>query len=263
MNLLLLASGEHEIPTHDQRARHIRKVLRLSVGDTLRAGIVDGPVGVATIRESGPGGIRVDFEPTADPRPLPHVELLLGHPRPIVLRRLLRDLTAIGAGRIVVTVTELGEKSYYESNLWDDPRTPMLEGAAQGGTTLLPELLRAGSLTEAIETLASASPRRLMLHPESEPGERFAPPATPELIETLQRLAGTPYEEEGPGAPWLTVAIGSERGWTDREVAVLAGAGFSACSLGRRILRTETAAAVSLWAAVSSYDSSRCTASGS
>ena len=42
----------------------------------------------------------------------------------------------------------------------------------------------------------------------------------------------------------VVAAIGSERGWTDRERDVLEGAGFSLCSMGTRILRTETAATV-------------------
>ncbi|MCK7479782.1 MAG: RsmE family RNA methyltransferase [Candidatus Moduliflexus flocculans] len=42
--------------------------------------------------------------------------------------------------------------------------------------------------------------------------------------------------------------MGSERGWTDRELDSLAAAGFRFASLGDRILRTETActAAVTL-----------------
>jgi RsmE family RNA methyltransferase len=39
-----------------------------------------------------------------------------------------------------------------------------------------------------------------------------------------------------------TLAIGSERGWTVREVNLLASHGFTACYLGDRILKTETAA---------------------
>ena len=40
-------------------------------------------------------------------------------------------------------------------------------------------------------------------------------------------------------------AIGSERGWTDAERALLAEKGFTLCSMGKRVLRTETAATVS------------------
>ena len=39
-------------------------------------------------------------------------------------------------------------------------------------------------------------------------------------------------------------AIGSERGWTDRERKLLEDNGFIRCGMGERIMRTETAATV-------------------
>ena len=42
----------------------------------------------------------------------------------------------------------------------------------------------------------------------------------------------------------LVAAIGSERGWTDKERDFLVEKGFTLCSMGERILRTETAATV-------------------
>ena len=42
--------------------------------------------------------------------------------------------------------------------------------------------------------------------------------------------------------PPLTLAIGSERGWTEGEVDLLEERGFRMAGLGRRILKTETAA---------------------
>jgi RsmE family RNA methyltransferase len=39
----------------------------------------------------------------------------------------------------------------------------------------------------------------------------------------------------------LVLAIGPERGWSDRERGLLEGEGFSRLSLGSRALRTETA----------------------
>jgi RsmE family RNA methyltransferase len=40
----------------------------------------------------------------------------------------------------------------------------------------------------------------------------------------------------------ITLAIGSERGWTEGEVELLEAHGFTVAGLGRRILKTETAA---------------------
>ena len=262
MNLLLLEPGERVLDRSDPRARHIRKVLRLRTGDEVRAGELGGPVGVARIADDDRGTFALEFEPREAPPALPPVCLMLGHPRPIVLRRLLRDLTAIGPAGIVVTHTDLGEKSYYESNLWADVRTPLIDGAAQGGTTLLPSVRRAGSLAEAAAAadsiLADASfgvsrvrrePRRLVLHGDGAAvsvaaADADRPQAPPAIAEALGA--------SDPGTR-VVLAVGSERGWTAREVDALAGLGFVAATLGDRVLRTETAALVASWAAVSWY----------
>jgi len=49
---------------------------------------------------------------------------------------------------------------------------------------------------------------------------------------------------EHKGALSVIVAIGSERGWTERERDLLEKNGFTLCSMGSRVLRTETAATV-------------------
>ncbi len=235
MNLLLLEPGERVLEFRDARAAHIRKVLRLQTGGSLRAGELGGPTGTARIVRMDREGIEVDFEPTRDPATLARVELLLGHPRPIVLRRLLRDLTAIGPARVLVAATELGERSYADSNLWEDTRTPMLEGASQGGTTLLPQLVRADSLDTAVSMLHSPRARRLLLHPDGDAAPFGSGPS-------LRR------------DEWVAVAVGSERGWSDREIELLLSRGFSPRTLGLRVLRTEIAATIAAWRAVSWYD---------
>ena len=46
------------------------------------------------------------------------------------------------------------------------------------------------------------------------------------------------------GRQRVIAAIGSERGWTDRERRLLENSGFVRCGMGERIMRTETAATV-------------------
>ncbi len=234
MNLLLLEPDERVLGPRDVRTRHIRRVLRLGPGDRVRAGEIGGRIGIARIVRVAAGGLELDFEPSLDPPALPPVEILLGHPRPIVLRRLLRDLAAIGPARVLVVATELGERSYFDSTLWDDTRTPMLEGASQGGSTLVPQLERARSLETAVSLLRSPLSRRLVLH-QREGAAHFG------------------RESVSAGARWAAVAVGSERGWSDREVELLLAHGFSPCTLGPRTLRTETAAVIAAWQAVSWY----------
>ena len=253
MNVVLLSSQEQTgtLPTRDGRARHIRRVLKAGPGDRVRAGIVGGPLGSMRLLTVDSGGIGYQFDPEPVPEnaargaggellgvpaPAP-VDLLLGHPRPIVLRRMLRDLTTLGVRRILVTHTELGERSYYESNIWDSVESHLREGASQAGSTYLPEVVPVRSLSEAI-VAAGAQARgrrtpaepvtRVVLHPPYRTGD-----------------AVIPLTEIALGAA-VTVAIGAERGWTEAEVALLCDAGFQPAHVGTRTLRTETAAVAAI-----------------
>ncbi|THB67888.1 MAG: 16S rRNA (uracil(1498)-N(3))-methyltransferase, partial [Spirochaetaceae bacterium] len=132
-----------DLPPTDRRAMHIRKVLRAKPGDSLQIGIIDQGIGTARIAAvSGDGVCLVDVLVSSPPEePVPLV-LLLGHPRPIVLRRIIKDATSAGLVRIHVTGTDLGEKSYLESALWSDAaqlQELLVLGAEQGGACRLPQ----------------------------------------------------------------------------------------------------------------------------
>jgi len=236
LNILLLESDETFLTRNDPRVKHVRNVLKLGAGDTLRAGIIDGPTGTASIEQIDRSGMQVRFTPDAaipqsPPARFPaSVDLLLGHPRPIVLRRMLRDLCTIGVRHLIVAPTELGERSYLGATMWRDIRPLLVEGAAQSGHTRLMRVTRCEFLEEALSQCA-ADQLKIVLHPEQ--GQSLA-----------QALESTPVTG-------VTLAVGSERGWTARELDVLAGAGFARAGMGDRTLRTETAAAVACWTAIS------------
>jgi 16S rRNA U1498 N3-methylase RsmE len=62
---------------------------------------------------------------------------------------------------------------------------------------------------------------------------------------TANRVVAHPYGASARGASAeegrLLLAVGPEGGWTDEEVELLESRGFARYSLGRRILRTDTA----------------------
>jgi len=224
MNLILFKPGEWEnpIPRKDPRNVHIRKILKASAGDTLTAGIVNGAMGTALLEEiTSDGAMRFAFTPRTDPAPLSPVTMIIGIPRPPTARRLLKDLTTAGIRRIIFTGTDLGEKSYLTSRLWtrEEYRDAVLEGASQGKTTLLPEVVKLYSLYKAIGLLDDRTDRLALDNVE------------PEI----------PLKDYIPSKDETCLAIGPERGWSDREREMLREGGFSVCSLGDRVLRTETA----------------------
>jgi 16S rRNA (uracil1498-N3)-methyltransferase len=230
LNILLLEETEvgAPIPRADRRWSHVKKVLKKKPGDRLDAGIVDGKLGKAIIRSLTDKALVLDFESEREAPPLAPIRLILGFPRPIQATRILKDLTSLGVAEIRLTGTELGEKSYAQSSIFKnkDFRGPLLEGAEQAGNPRLPEVFTHWNLAACLRAIGGLTPSaehgsRIFLHPYGE-SERMGLGA-------------------GIRAPF-TLAVGSERGWTETEIELLRASGFAARSLGDRILKTETAA---------------------
>lgn len=233
MNICLFSSDEISRPLakNDERAVHIVKVLHKNKGDCFDAGIIGGAAGVATITEiSEEGQIFFSFEPKSRGKPLYPLTLIVGFPRPIQLRRLLRDVAGLGCCRIILAGTALTEKSYLDSNVVSDGSAEkmLLDGTAQAAGTHVPQLLVAKTLKEAVELAKDSFEQEasLIALDNRRPKES--------LHDFLQK----------EGASQTIAAIGSERGWTDGERDFLEESGFTLCSMGSRILRTETAATV-------------------
>lgn len=227
MNIILLKKEELGNPLlkGDVRFSHIREILRSKEGDVLKAGLLQGPFLELTLESIDSEKISYSYrELSQTPPPLYPLTLIIGIPRPPTARRLIKDLTTLGVGRLIFTGTDLNEKSYLTSKLWtkESYKDALIEGAQQGGTTQIPEVEKFYSLKKSLESLEDSS-RGLFLE-----GNREFP-----LLD--QWLNGNPG---GAG----TLALGPERGWTEREIAMLKEWGFQGISLGERILRTETAA---------------------
>jgi RsmE family RNA methyltransferase len=231
MNIVLIEPGERFFPRGDERYAHIRKVLRKGANDSFLAGEIDGPKGPAVIEGMDERGCSFSFEGREPSVPLYPITVIVGFPRPIQLKRLLRDLASLGVASISLCATELGEKSYLESTLVDRgaARAALLDGCMQAGMTALPTLEMRESAAESIERDVPRDAARVILD-------------VAEGAPSLARLS------LGEGESALALAVGSERGWTEGERALFRSRGFQTTGLGPRILRTETAcvAAVSV-----------------
>jgi len=234
MNICLFTSEEisNPLPPKDERALHIFKVLHKTEGDTFDAGIIGGAAGIATITSiDNQGQISFSFEPKSKGKPLYPLTMIIGFPRPIQLKRLFRDIAGLGVKKVILAGTELTEKSYLDSNVIKDGSAArmLLDGTVQAASTHVPELVVVKSLKEAIEEAASA--------PES---------AMASFIALDNRRMTTSLHDflQKEGSTAMVAAIGSERGWTDKERDLLEQSGYTLCSMGSRVLRTETAATV-------------------
>lgn len=233
MNICLFNPQEIEKPLNirDERAQHLIKVLHKKNGDTFTAGIIDGKSGTATITAIAEEEISFTFEAAGEGKLLKPVKMIIGFPRPIQLKRLLRDIAALGVCEVHLTGTELGEKSYMQSTLVERGAAykMLLDGTVQAGSTHVPELFLHKTLQECLEEINAASKTSVLLALDN---------VNPSCSLVHAMSENTNQEKN------VVAAIGSERGWTDKERKMLEEAGFVRCGMGERIMRTETAATV-------------------
>lgn len=242
MNICLFEEREIRaalpLPANDERALHIKKILKKKVGDTFAAGIIDGKAGVATITKIGEegkpdeGAIYFSFKECSDGKKLFPLEMIIGFPRPIQLKRLLRDMAALGVRSVHLAGTELGEKSYLESSLAQESevRKMLYEGTVQAGGTHIPKNFIYSSIRECLDNFDETQNQNQI---------KIA------LDNVNPKSALTKFLEENPvEAKSVVAAIGNERGWTNAERDLLESRGFVRLGMGERTMRTETAATV-------------------
>jgi RsmE family RNA methyltransferase len=244
VNIILFDSSEAGKPLsrRDERTLHLLKVLHKKPGDTFDAGIIGGSIGTGLIESVGLDGLHYSLDLRQDAPPRTPIRVGVGFPRPIQLRRLLRDLSTFGVESIDLISTDLGEKSYRNTTLLSDggARSALVEGAAQSRDTRLPEI----QVYRSLDAWLAEHP----WEPASFDKSSFLRHSVPLLI------APDNVRPEGAMANLtqrnnaMVLAIGCERGWSDRERDILEHAGFLRMSIGTRALRTETAciAAVTL-----------------
>jgi len=256
MNICLFTTDEIKKPLdiRDERAQHIIKILHKKEGDSFAAGIIGGMAGTATItsiekhavtkgnrKEFDEGTLTFSFTPQSDGKRLHPLIMLIGFPRPIQLKRLLRDMAGLGVQAVYLTGTELGEKSYLDSDLatTDSGYQMLLEGTEQAASTHVPLLIKTNSLSECINQIELTYIKSVNKHTLVALDNIDAS----QSITTF--LQQNPLFDETANAPIVTVAaIGSERGWTRNERQLLESHGYTRISMGSRVLRTETAATV-------------------
>jgi 16S rRNA (uracil1498-N3)-methyltransferase len=235
MNLILLNPEEVQpdglAVLSGTRARHVRDVLQAGEGTSIRVGVVDGPMGTATVTE-GDGELRLQCRLDGGVPPVPRVDVLLAMPRPKVMNRLWPVLASLGVGRILISNAWKTERNYFDTHVLEPEhiREGLIEGLQQARDTRLPQVGVHKQFKKLVEDkLDGFGPyaARLVAHP----GEGAFPSST---------LAALPH------AARVLLAVGPEGGWTPFELELLAAHGFEAVSWGPRALRTDTACAVLL-----------------
>ncbi len=229
MNLLLLDPADVDdlgrVHLDDERAVHLRSVLKVVPDQRLRVGLIDGPTGVGRVTDVGAGSVTLSCVFDRTPA-RPPVDLLLALPRPKVLRRLWAQLAALGVGRIILTNAERVERNYFDTHLLDPRvfRPLLIEGLQQARDTRVPLVSVHRQFRVLIEDeLDALTPdcHRVVADPS----------ATRSISDAVPTRAGTR----------VLLAIGPEGGWNGFELELLRSHGFDRAGLGARTLRFDTA----------------------
>lgn len=228
MNLILLEDHECAdacVTLTGDRATHLRQVLGVTRGQSVRIGMIDGRYGTGTVEgvDATQVTMQCAFEGEVPPRP--RVDVLLALPRPKVMRRLWAQLAALGVGRIMLTNAGRVERDYFDTHILAAAtyRALLVEGLQQARDTRLPLVSIHRQFRILVEDHLDElfpSGRRLVADPSSTTSMANA------VVDRDQRLL---------------LAIGPEGGWSEFELSLLAAHRFVSVGLGRRTLRVDTA----------------------
>ncbi|MBN1776909.1 MAG: 16S rRNA (uracil(1498)-N(3))-methyltransferase [Clostridiales bacterium] len=202
-------------------SEHMVKVLRMKAGDVVRLISADRLYGaeIGAVKD-GVVHLRITEE-LPSPEPAVKVTLVQGLPKADKLEWIVQKATELGVHRVlpVETARSVARITAKEDMKRERLGRIALEAAKQAGRAHVPEILPVMRFSDALKELH---------------GTVYA--AWEE--ETSLRLSEAVIRDR-PGE--ITLVIGPEGGITEEEIGMLTALGAKTVTLGRRILRTETA----------------------
>lgn len=219
-----------EVSFPHETANQIRRVLRLEDGTRVVALDHSGrsfSVRLSIVGKEVIGGIEAELQ--EDHETPYRLTLLTPLTRREKFEWMLQKCTEAGVGRFVPIVSERSlVRLTDEGDEKRDRRVKILrEAAEQSSRTRVPELSAAVTLTEALNLPADAAALKIFFWEKAED-------VTLKSILTETALKPLPTQ--------VFLAVGPEGGFSDAEAAAARDAGWRIVTLGKRILRVETAA---------------------
>ena len=229
MNIVLFEENEINRPLslNDKRGNHIIKILKFRENDIFDAGIIGGEKGKAYITEITDKDIYFRFKADYNHKEVKKQPLILitAFARPPEAKKILKNITTLGVDSICFIRTLKSERSYMDSSLWknENYREYLVDGACQAFATDIPDIYLFPSLLQCINS--------------------------PVIKDKTERIALDNYEASVSLTDYnysksdevSVLAVGGERGWSTKEREILRENSFTLCSLGERVLKTETA----------------------
>jgi len=267
MNLVLFKPSEIaedgksiQLLDKDPRSKHIFGHLQKVDGDSVTIGIISGRRGKAIVRTIGGDGKRLEFDSGAvslltdddgcdesGSGILQHeIVLVLSLPFPKRLKALWAQITSMGVTRICIIRGALSDPNYCKTSaITPEVYRPLVEeGMSQGCHTKevsveveVEEVVSRAVLEQlglAKTNAKSSNVDEVAIFLDCGDEAMEPPPCRQVIIDNLSRGLDRTQKR-------VIVAIGSERGWTDGEAKLFHEAGYESASLGRSILRVDTA----------------------
>jgi 16S rRNA (uracil1498-N3)-methyltransferase len=210
-----------------QDAHHLTRVLRVEPGQKFE--ISDNHnVYLAEVETARKDLVRFQIlEKIEAAEPVVHTVLFAALIKFERFEWLLEKATELGVGEVTPVRTERSEKGLEAAALKRIGRWQRIarEASEQSRRARLPIIESPIELADALRI---------------EEGHRFA------LEEAGARPILTAFPDVRQPGDRVALLVGPEGGWTDRERAAIAAAGWTTVSLGERILRAETAAIAAL-----------------
>lgn len=229
MNLILVEPGElKEDGTaclDGRRAHHLLEVLKVRPGQQLRAGVLGQ--GRARAEVLSTISSRVVIRLTAGGEETQNAtafRLILALPRPKAIKRVVQNAACMGVTDLELVNAWRVSSSYFSSPVLDPSRLrhEAILGAEQGGRFRIPDIRVHRLLMPFLDSLGTDDEDlRLLAHPSAD--RSLADVDAKRLVTDL------------------TLAIGPEGGWIDREIESLRQRDFLPFRIGDWILRSEIA----------------------
>lgn len=219
---------ENEILLDGEQARHIAKSLRMKVGDMLTVCDGEGSDYGCQIEEITKETVRLSvcYKQAQSSEPTCSVTIYQGVPKGSKLEDIIQKCTELGAVKIVPTLTKRcvsrpDEKGAKRKN--ERYQKIALEASQQSGRGKVPEIAQMVSL----KTAAAEDKSDLKI--------------------VFYEGGGKPLRELiSPDLKSVSIYIGPEGGFDADEVILLQNSGAVPATLGKRILRTQTAPVAAL-----------------
>ena len=223
-------------------AFHISRSLRMAVGEHITVCDEKGNEHDCTLEIFAPDSVtaRVISSKRSDAEPPFRAHIYQGLPKGDKLETVIQK--AVECGAVSLTPFESDfcvarSKPEAEEKRTERRTRIAAEAAKQCGRAILPTVNPTVSFAEML-TLASKSDAVLFCYE----GDGTLPIGR--IMPTVDRIIAE------KGCADIAVVVGSEGGFSEKEALAARNAGFSLCGLGKRILRTETAATFVLCCAV-------------